>query len=59
MKKTGIIALLAGIVLVALGGIAIGAFPPEVIIAIKGLVGIAVVCVALMLIFFSILIVED
>ncbi len=59
MDKTGIIALLAGIVLIALGGFAIWAFLPEVIIAVKGLVGIAVVCVALMLILFGILIVKD
>ena len=59
MDKTGIIALLAGIVLIALGGFAIWAFLPEVIIAVKGLIGIAVVCVALMLILFGILIVKD
>lgn len=59
MDKTGIIALLAGIVLIALGGFAIWAFLPEVIIAVKGLVGIAVVCVALMLILFGILIIKD
>jgi hypothetical protein len=59
MDKTGIIALLAGIVLIALGGFAIWAFLPEVIIAVKGLVGIAVVCVALTLILFGILIVKD
>lgn len=59
MDKTGIIALLAGLVLIALGGFAIWAFLPEVIIAVKGLVGIAVVCVALTLILFGILIVKD
>ena len=59
MDKTGIIALLAGIILIALGGFAIWAFLPEVIIALKGLVGIAVVCVALTLILFGILIVKD
>ena len=59
MDKTGITALLAGIVLIALGGFAIWAFLPEVIIAVKGLLGIAVVCVALMLILFGILIVKD
>jgi hypothetical protein len=59
MDKTGIIALLIGIVLCALGGFAIWVFLPEVIIAVKGLIGIAVVCIALMLILFGILIIKD
>lgn len=59
MDKTGIIALLIGIVLCALGGFAIWAFLPEVIIAVKGLIGIVVVCVALMMIVFGILIIKD
>lgn len=59
MDKTGIIALIIGIVLCALGGFAIWAFLPEVIIAVKGLIGIAVVCIALMLILFGILIIKD
>ena len=59
MDKTGIIALLIGIVLCALGGLAIWAFLPEVIIAVKGLIGIAVVCIALMMIVFGILIIKD
>ena len=59
MDKTGIVALLIGIVLCALGGYAIWAFLPEVIIAVKGLVGIAVVCIGLMLVIFGILIAKD
>jgi hypothetical protein len=59
MDKTGIVTLLIGILLCALGGYAIWAFLPEVIIAVKGLVGIAVVCVGLMLVLFGILIVKD
>jgi hypothetical protein len=59
MDKTGVIALLIGIVLCALGGFAIWVFLPEVIIAVKGLIGIAVVCIALMLILFGILIIKD
>lgn len=59
MDKTGIIALLIGIVLCALGVFAIWAFLPEVIIAVKGLIGIAVVCIALMMIVFGILIIKD
>jgi hypothetical protein len=59
MDKTGVVTLLIGIVLCALGGYAIWVFLPEVIIAVKGLVGIAVVCVGLMLVLFGILIVKD
>ncbi|MDO8874444.1 MAG: hypothetical protein Q7V05_17230 [Methanoregula sp.] len=59
MDKTGILALIIGIVLCALGGFAIWEFLPEVIIAVKGLVGIAVVCIGLMLVLFGILIAKD
>ena len=59
MDKTGILALIIGILLCAVGGYAIWAFLPEVIIAVKGLVGIVVVCIGLMLILFGILIVKD
>ncbi|MFA6226722.1 MAG: hypothetical protein WC620_11265 [Methanoregula sp.] len=59
MDKTGILALIIGIALCALGGFAIWTFLPEVIIAVKGLVGIVVVCIALMLILFGILIIKD
>ncbi len=59
MDKTGILALIIGILLCAVGGYAIWAFLPEVIIAVKGLVGIVVVCIGLMLVLFGILIVKD
>ena len=59
MDKTGIVTLLIGIVLCALGGYAIWAFLPEVIIAVKGLVGIAVLCAGLLLLLFGILIIKD
>jgi hypothetical protein len=59
MDKTGIVTLIIGIVLCALGGYAIWAFLPEVIIAVKGLIGIAVVCVGLMMVLFGVLIAQD
>ena len=59
MDKTGIIALIIGIVLCALGVYAIMAFLPQVIIAVQGLIGIVVVCVGLMLVVFGILIIKD
>lgn len=59
MDKMGIVTLIIGIVLCAVGGYAIWAFLPDVIIAVKGLVGIVVVCVGLMLAIFGILIVKE
>ena len=59
MDKTGILALIIGIALCALGGFAIWSFLPQVIIAVKGLIGIVIVCVGLMLVLFGILIIKD
>jgi hypothetical protein len=59
MDKTGIMALIIGLVLCALGGIAIWIFLPEVIIAVKGLIGIAVLLVGIMLVIFGVLIFRD
>jgi len=55
----GIIALVVGIVLCAAGGFAIWVFLPDVIAAVKGLIGIVVVLVGLMLAIFGILIIQD
>jgi hypothetical protein len=59
MDKTGVVALIIGLVLCALGLYAIWAFLPEVIIAVKGLVGICVLLVGLMMVIFGILIFKD
>jgi hypothetical protein len=59
MDKVGVIALIVGLVLCALGGFAIWTFLPEVIIAVKGLIGIAVLLAGLMLVVFGILIFRD
>jgi hypothetical protein len=59
MDKMGIIAVIIGLVLCAIGGCAIWAFFPEVIVAVKGLIGIVVVLVGLMLAVFGILIMND
>ena len=42
MDKIGVIALIIGLILCALGGYAIWAFLPEVMIVVKGFIGIAV-----------------
>jgi hypothetical protein len=59
MDKTGIIALIIGLVLCILGGYAIWLFFPEVIIAVKGLIGITVLLIGIMLVIFGILICRD
>ena len=59
MDKMGIVSLIIGLVLCAVGGYAIWAFLPEVIVAVKGLIGIVVVLIGLMLVIFGILIVND
>jgi hypothetical protein len=59
MDKMGIGALIAGLVLLALGGYAIWAFFPEVVIAVKGSIGIVVALFGLMLLIFGILVVND
>jgi len=59
MDKTGIVALIVGLILCALGVYAIWAFLPEVIIAVKGLVGIVILIIGLMAVVFGILIIKD
>ncbi len=59
MDKTGLIALIIGLILCALGGYAIWIFLPETIAAVKGLIGIAVVLFGLMLVIFGALIFSD
>jgi hypothetical protein len=59
MDKTGIIALLVGIVLLIVGGYGIWMFLPDVITAVKGLIGIVVLIAGLMLVIFGILIVKE
>ena len=59
MDKTGIIALIVGLVFCVTGGFAIWFFLPEVIIAVKGLIGIVVLLVGIMLAIFGILIIND
>lgn len=59
MDKMGIIALIVGLVLCAIGIFAIGSFLPEVIIAVKGLIGIVVILAGIILVFFGILVMND
>ena len=59
MDKTGLVALIIGLVLCALGGYAIWIFLPEVILTVKGLIGIAILLFGLMLVIFGALIFQD
>jgi hypothetical protein len=59
MDKVGVISLIVGLVLCALGGFAIWTFLPDVIVAVKGLIGIVVLIAGLMLVVFGILIFKD
>lgn len=59
MDKTGLALLIIGLILCALGGYAIWIFLPEVIIAVKGLIGIAVLLIGIVLVIFGALIFSD
>ena len=59
MDKTGLVALIIGLVLCALGVYAIWIFLPYVVIAVKGLIGIAVLLAGIMLVIFGALIFRD
>ena len=55
----GIISVIIGLVLLAVGGYAIWIFFPEVIIAVEGLIGIVVVLAGILFLIFGLLIVND
>ncbi len=59
MDKMGIISVIIGLVLLAVGAFAIWIFLPEVIIAVQGLIGIVLVLAGLLFLIFGLLIVND
>ncbi|MCX6686098.1 MAG: hypothetical protein NTV10_05590 [Methanoregula sp.] len=59
MDKTGIGALIIGLIVCALGGYAIWVFLPEVIASAKGLIGIIVLLAGLMLVIFGVLVIKE
>ncbi len=59
MDKTGIAALVIGLVLAAAGIWGVWVFLPDVIAVVKGLIGIVVLLAGLCLILFGILIIKD
>lgn len=59
MDKTGLVTLIIGLIFCVIGGYAIWIFLPDVIAAVKGLMGIAVLFVGIMLVIFGALIFRD
>ena len=59
MDKMGLGALIAGIILIALGAFGIYTFLPEVIYLIKGLIGLVVVVLGLFLLVFGVLMIKE
>lgn len=59
MDKAGLFTVIVGLIFCAVGGYAVWLFQPEVIAAVKGLIGIAVFLFGLMLVFFGALIFSD
>jgi len=59
MDKMGIVALVIGLVLCALGIYAIWVFLPDVIAAVKGLIGIVLFLIGLVGVIFGILIAKE
>jgi len=59
MDKTGLAALIIGLVFCILGGYAISIFLPETIAAVKGLIGIVVFLAGILLLIFGALIFRD
>jgi hypothetical protein len=59
MDTTGLVTVLIGLVFCAAGGYAVWLFQPEVIAAVKGLIGIVVFLFGLMLVFIGALIFSD
>ena len=59
MDKTGIGAVIIGLVLCVLGLYAVWVFLPDAIAVVKGLIGIVGVIIGLMLLAFGILIIKE
>jgi hypothetical protein len=59
MDKTGVIALVIGLVLCVVGVYAIWVFLPDVILAVRGLIGITILLIGIMLAIFGALIFRD
>jgi hypothetical protein len=59
MDKTGVASLIGGIILLALGGYGVWVFVPEVIMVIKGLIGIIAIIIGIFLVIFGAILIKD
>jgi hypothetical protein len=59
MDKTGVASLIGGIILLILGGYGVWVFLPEVIIAVKGAIGIIAIIIGIFLVIFGAILIKD
>jgi len=59
MDKTGIASLIGGIILLALGAYGVWIFLPEVIIVLKGSIGILAIIIGIFLLIFGAILIKD
>jgi hypothetical protein len=59
MDKTGVASLIGGIILLALGAYGVWVFVPEVIMVIKGLIGIIAIIIGIFLVIFGAILIKD
>ncbi|MCQ8893926.1 MAG: hypothetical protein NQU46_04775 [Methanolinea sp.] len=59
MDKTGIASLIAGIVLLILGGYGVWVFLPDVIAFLKGVIGILGILIGIFLVIFGAILIKD
>jgi hypothetical protein len=59
MDRTGVASLIAGIILVILGGLGIWYFLPEVILFVKGVIGILALIIGIFLLIFGAILIKD
>ncbi len=59
MDKTGVASLVIGIILLALGGWGVWAYLPNVIVFVKGIIGIIGILIGIFLIIFGVLMIRE
>ena len=59
MDKMGIGALIIGLILIAVGGYGVFIFLPEVLIFIKGFIGILAIIIGIFLVIFGVLMIKE
>jgi len=59
VDKTGIGSLIGGIILLAVGAYAVWAFLPDVVIVLKGSIGILAIIIGIFLVIFGAILIKD